>query len=170
MCAEAPSEPSRLLGRPTTTSTASCSATSAARWARSAWPSGSRGSVAHVLRVGEDVRDGAIVGVSGDLRDLGGSRSFPLRQEHDATGLHRWLVAGDALRRLLAAVDVQDALRPGPTVDDEALARLREGGVGLSSTIHPTVVRAVTHLDLDDVVIERAIELAPHVLGIRAAA
>ena len=53
---------------------------------------------------------------------------------------------------------------------DEALARLREGGVGLSSTIHPTVVRAVTHLDLDDADIERAIELAPHALGIRAAA
>ena len=33
---------------------------------------------------------------------------------------------------------------------DEALARLREAGVGLSSTIHPTVIRAVTHLDLDD--------------------
>ena len=42
--------------------------------------------------------------------------------------------------------------------------------MGLSSTIHPTVVRAVTHLDLDDADIERAIELAPRALGIRAAA
>ena len=33
---------------------------------------------------------------------------------------------------------------------DEALARMKEAGVGLSSTIHPTVVRAVTHLDVDD--------------------
>ena len=53
---------------------------------------------------------------------------------------------------------------------DDALARLREGGVGLSSTIHPTVIRAVTHLDLDDEDIDRAIELAPHALGIRVAA
>ena len=42
---------------------------------------------------------------------------------------------------------------------DDALTRLREGGVGLSSTIHPTVIRAVTHLDVDDDDIERAIEL-----------
>ncbi|MCZ7587608.1 MAG: beta-eliminating lyase-related protein [Gaiella sp.] len=53
---------------------------------------------------------------------------------------------------------------------DEALARLREAGVGLSSTIHPTVVRAVTHLDLDDGAIDRAIELAPQALGARVAA
>jgi threonine aldolase len=53
---------------------------------------------------------------------------------------------------------------------DEALARLRDAGVGLSSTIHPTVVRAVTHLDLDDEAIDRAIELAPAALGLRVAA
>ncbi len=53
---------------------------------------------------------------------------------------------------------------------DEALGRLRAGGVGLSSTIHPTVLRAVTHLDVDDADIDRAIEVAPHALGIRAAA
>lgn len=53
---------------------------------------------------------------------------------------------------------------------DDALARLREAGVGLSSTIHPTVVRAVTHLDLDDGAIDRAIELAPQALGARVAA
>jgi threonine aldolase len=53
---------------------------------------------------------------------------------------------------------------------DEALARLREAGVGLSSTIHPTVIRAVTHLDLDDDAIDRAIELAPQALGARVAA
>ncbi|HEX6724565.1 MAG TPA: GntG family PLP-dependent aldolase [Gaiella sp.] len=52
---------------------------------------------------------------------------------------------------------------------DEALTRLREGGVGLSSTIHPTVVRAVTHLDVDDDAIDRAIELAPRALGARVA-
>jgi threonine aldolase len=53
---------------------------------------------------------------------------------------------------------------------DEALATLREAGVGLSSTIHPTVIRAVTHLDLDDDDIDRAIELAPRALGAGVAA
>ena len=48
---------------------------------------------------------------------------------------------------------------------DEALASLREAGVGLSSTIHPTVLRAVTHLDVGDDDIDRAIELAPRALG-----
>jgi threonine aldolase len=48
---------------------------------------------------------------------------------------------------------------------DAALTTLRDGGVGLSSTIHPTIVRAVTHLDVDDDGIERAIELAPRALG-----
>jgi threonine aldolase len=53
---------------------------------------------------------------------------------------------------------------------DEALARLRDAGVGLSSTIHPTIVRAVTHLDVDDEAIDRAVELAPQALGARVAA
>jgi threonine aldolase len=53
---------------------------------------------------------------------------------------------------------------------DEALAALRGAGVGLSSTIHPTVIRAVTHLDLDDDDIDRAIELAPRALGVGVAA
>jgi threonine aldolase len=53
---------------------------------------------------------------------------------------------------------------------DEALVRLRERGVGLSSTIHPSVIRAVTHLDVSDDEVDRAIELAPHALGALAAA
>jgi threonine aldolase len=53
---------------------------------------------------------------------------------------------------------------------DEALARMREGGVGLSSTIHPTIVRAVTHLDVSDDDIDHAVELVPEALGVRAAA
>jgi threonine aldolase len=53
---------------------------------------------------------------------------------------------------------------------DEALTRLREAGVGLSSTIHPTVLRAVTHLDVDDEAIDRAVALAPEALGTRVAA
>jgi threonine aldolase len=47
----------------------------------------------------------------------------------------------------------------------DALARLAEAGVGLSATIHPTVVRAVTHLDVSDEDIDRAIELIPTALG-----
>jgi threonine aldolase len=53
---------------------------------------------------------------------------------------------------------------------DEALARLRDAGVGLSSTIHPSIIRAVTHLDVDDAAIDRAIALAPEALGARVAA
>jgi threonine aldolase len=53
---------------------------------------------------------------------------------------------------------------------EHALALLRDAGVGLSSTIHPTVARAVTHLDVDDHDINRAIELVPGALGVRAAA
>lgn len=47
----------------------------------------------------------------------------------------------------------------------DALARLAEQGVGLSGTIHPTKLRAVTHLDVSDEDIERAIELIPRALG-----
>lgn len=46
----------------------------------------------------------------------------------------------------------------------EALAVLRAEGVGLSATIHPTVVRAVTHLEITDEDVERAVELIPAVL------
>jgi threonine aldolase len=46
----------------------------------------------------------------------------------------------------------------------EALARLQQAGVGLSGTIHPTVMRAVTHLDVGDEDIERAAELIPRAL------
>ena len=40
-----------------------------------------------------------------------------------------------------------------------ALALLRDAGVGLSATIHPTVIRAVTHLEITDEHIERAADL-----------
>jgi threonine aldolase len=48
----------------------------------------------------------------------------------------------------------------------DALDRLRAAGVGLSATIHPTVVRAVTHLEITDNDIERAVELIPAALGV----
>jgi threonine aldolase len=53
---------------------------------------------------------------------------------------------------------------------DEALARLAEQGVGLSATMHPTKLRAVTHLDVGDDDIERAVELIPRALGALARA
>ena len=46
----------------------------------------------------------------------------------------------------------------------EAIERLREAGLGLSGTVRPGILRAVTHLDLDDSDIDRAIELAPAAL------
>jgi threonine aldolase len=53
---------------------------------------------------------------------------------------------------------------------DEGLAQLAEVGVLLSGTVRPGVIRAVTHLDLDDAAVERAIHLVPNALGLAAAA
>ena len=53
---------------------------------------------------------------------------------------------------------------------EDALARLADQGVGLSMTMHPTRLRAVTHLDIDDEDIDRAIELIPRALGALARA
>jgi len=52
----------------------------------------------------------------------------------------------------------------------EAARTLADAGVGLSATVHPGVLRAVTHLDIDDEDIDRAIELAPAALGALARA
>jgi threonine aldolase len=65
---------------------------------------------------------------------------------------------------------VQLDVAPLGLARDEALALLRDAGVGLSSTIHPTVLRAVTHLDLTDDDIERACELVPATLAARVGA
>jgi threonine aldolase len=61
-----------------------------------------------------------------------------------------------------------DATRLGLARAD-ALSRLAAAGVGLSGTIHPTVMRAVTHLDVTDDDIARASELVPEALlsGVR---
>ncbi len=50
----------------------------------------------------------------------------------------------------------------------DALVRLREAGVGLSATIHPSVIRAVTHLDVGDDDISGALERIPAALGVGA--
>jgi threonine aldolase len=52
----------------------------------------------------------------------------------------------------------------------EASARLADAGVGLSATVHPGVLRAVTHLDVDDDDIDRAIDVVPAALGLLARA
>jgi threonine aldolase len=52
----------------------------------------------------------------------------------------------------------------------DALARLASAGVGLSTTIHPTVMRAVTHLDVTDEDIECASALIPEALQARSRA
>jgi threonine aldolase len=44
------------------------------------------------------------------------------------------------------------------------LGLLRDRGVGLSATIHPTVIRAVTHLDVGSADIERATEIVAEAL------
>ncbi len=47
---------------------------------------------------------------------------------------------------------------------DDVLAVLREAGVALSPTYGHTHIRAVTHLDLGDADIDRALEVVPEVL------
>jgi threonine aldolase len=51
-----------------------------------------------------------------------------------------------------------------------ALDRMRMAGVALSRTMKPGVLRAVTHLDIDDDDIERAVDLVPQALGVHVAA
>ena len=60
---------------------------------------------------------------------------------------------------------VQVDVAPLGLTKAEALTRLAEAGVGLSTTIHPTRLRAVTHLDVTDDDVERALELVPRALG-----
>jgi threonine aldolase len=58
-----------------------------------------------------------------------------------------------------------------PLSREEAIARAAEHGVGISATIHPTVLRAVTHLDVTDADIDGALDALPRALGagVRAA-
>src|SRR5919204_594753 len=51
-----------------------------------------------------------------------------------------------------------------------AIERMKANGVLVSVTIHPTIVRAVTHLDVNDVDVERAIEAIPRALNVLARA
>jgi threonine aldolase len=61
---------------------------------------------------------------------------------------------------------VQLDLAPLGLTRAEARTRLDGAGVALSSTAAPTMLRAVTHLDISDDDIDRAIELIPRALGV----
>jgi threonine aldolase len=52
----------------------------------------------------------------------------------------------------------------------DAIERLKENGVLVSTTVHPTVVRAVAHLDITDEDIETALAAIPAALAIRTGA
>jgi threonine aldolase len=54
-----------------------------------------------------------------------------------------------------------------PLSPQEAIGRLAEHGVGLSGTMHPTILRAVTHLGVGDADIDAALEAIPRALGAR---
>ena len=57
-----------------------------------------------------------------------------------------------------------------PLTHAEAIGLLADHGVGLSATIHPGVLRAVTHLGVDDDDIDRALERIPAALATRVEA
>lgn len=59
---------------------------------------------------------------------------------------------------------VQIDLAPLGIARADAIARLAEAGVGISATVHPSVVRAVTHLGISDDDVERAVALVPQAL------
>jgi threonine aldolase len=65
---------------------------------------------------------------------------------------------------------VQIDCEPLGLTREEALVRLREHGVLLSTTVWPTKLRAVTHLDVDDDDIEAAGDAMPRALGALARA
>jgi threonine aldolase len=60
---------------------------------------------------------------------------------------------------------VQVDVAPLGLSTEEALERLAQQGVALSMTVHPTRLRAVTHLDIGDDDIEQALQLIPRALG-----
>ena len=80
---------------------------------------------------------------------------------------------GEALLAAGIAVDlaqvetnfVQNNVAPLRITAVDAMKRLAEHGIGLSGTIHPTVLRAVTHLDVTDDDIDAAALAIPQALG-----
>jgi len=72
----------------------------------------------------------------------------------------------DAVETNFVQVDVGSLGLTSP----QAIERLAAAGVGLSSTIRPGILRAVTHLDIDDAGIDEAIEVVPQALELLARA
>jgi threonine aldolase len=62
---------------------------------------------------------------------------------------------------------VQLDVEPLGLARGDVIAALGDAGVGVSGTVHPTRLRAVTHLDLSDEDIDAAIERAPEALAAR---
>ena len=85
------------------------------------------------------------------------ARARTLAEALDATGVP---VDLDQVESNFVQVDVA----PLGLETSDALARLKVAGVGLSTTPHPTIVRAVTHLEIDDDDIARASSLIPDAL------
>jgi threonine aldolase len=82
-----------------------------------------------------------------------------------------WAAAGVPVD--LAQVEtnfVQVDVGPLGLTKDEAMERMRADGVLLSPTVHPTKLRAVTHLDVSDDDVEHACDAVPRALGVLAAA
>ncbi len=88
------------------------------------------------------------------------------RAKRLALGLAEAGLAVDADRVETNFVQVDVA----PLTAQEAMARLADEGVGLSATIHPGVLRAVTHLDITDADIDAALDAIPRALGARVRA
>ena len=63
---------------------------------------------------------------------------------------------------------VQIDLGPLRLSKPDALERAHQAGVGVSGTVHPAKLRAVTHLDVSDEDIDQAIEILPRALGVLA--
>jgi threonine aldolase len=63
---------------------------------------------------------------------------------------------------------VQIDVAPLGLTREVALERLRDHGVLLSTTVHPTVLRAVTHLDVSEEDVDRACQAIPRALQVLA--
>src|SRR5215210_6549827 len=77
---------------------------------------------------------------------------------------------GEGLARAGVSIDLDQVETNFVQVDvgpdrPAAIERIKAHGVLVSTTVHPTVVRAVTHLDVSDEDIELAIEAIPTALG-----
>ena len=112
-------------------------------------------------RFGGAMRQAGVVAASG-LYALDHERARRLAVGWQAQGLP---VDLERVQTNFVQVDV-GALEVG---EDDAVARLSAAGVALSRTMRPGVIRAVTHLDVDDDDIDRAIEIVPRALGVAVA-